>query len=70
MAARPPRGVTGFWTAGQMAPPDLDRVEFLGVCHTVARLTGGKVVGYTPASPACSFVAVSFVYPDRSRADH
>jgi hypothetical protein len=66
-SARPPRGVTGFWMAGQAAPPEVDRREFRGVCHTAAQLTGGKVSGYTPAGPACSFVTVSIVYPDRAR---
>ncbi|WP_331722879.1 hypothetical protein [Nocardia sp. NBC_00511] len=66
-AARLPRGVTGFWTAGQAAPPDIDQREFRGVCDRAARLTGGRAAGQPSVGPARSFVAVSIVYPDRAR---
>lgn len=67
-AMRLSRGVTGFWMAGQATLPDIDQRELRSACHRAARLTGGHLIGYTPACPARSFVAVSVAYPDRERA--
>jgi hypothetical protein len=65
---RLPRGITGFWTAGQAAPPDIEQREFRGLCHTLARLTGGHLTGDVLVGRARSFRAVSIAYRDRGRA--